>query len=119
MPELPDRLPLFTVDVWFEGDRAVVAASGELDIATVGAVRSAFDELRSVGWPSIVADLRGLTFIDSQGLSLLVGLDLDAKEAGWSFAIIDGAPAVRRLLEITKLTTYFDYAEIPDGSSAA
>jgi anti-anti-sigma regulatory factor len=50
---------------------------------------------------------------------LLVGLDLDAKEAGWSFAIIDGAPAVRRLLEITKLTTYFDYAEIPDGSSAA
>jgi anti-anti-sigma factor len=120
------RLPTFdapfTVTVRFDGQRAFVAAEGELDLATVGALRSAFDELRGIGWPSIVADLRGLTFIDSQGLSLLVRLDLDAKEDGWRFAILDGSPAVRRLLEVARLTTYFDYAEAPptdaDGPGA-
>jgi anti-anti-sigma factor len=113
MPEPPDSFTSpFAVDVRTDGSRAVVAAAGELDIATVGAVRSAFDELRSAGWREIVADLRGLTFIDSQGLTLLVQLHHDAKANDWSFAIVDGAPAVRRLLEVTELTSYFDHAEV-------
>jgi anti-sigma B factor antagonist len=112
MDEHPDTFsPQFAVDVRFDGSRAVVAAEGELDIATVGAVRSAFAHLRSVAWPEIVADLRGLAFIDSQGLSLLLELHADAKADGWSFAIVDGAPAVRRLLDVTELTGYFEHAE--------
>jgi anti-sigma B factor antagonist len=113
MPELPDRLALFAVNVRFDGARAVVAVDGELDIAAVAQVNWAFGELRSVGWPEIIADLRGLTFIDSEGMQLLVRLEIDARENGWSFAIIDGAPAVRRALKLTNLTAYFTYADAP------
>jgi anti-sigma B factor antagonist len=113
MPEPPDRLITFALDVRFDGARAVVAVAGELDIAAVAPVNSAFGELRSVGWPEIIADLRGLTFIDSEGLQLLVRLEIDARENGWSFAIVDGAPAVRRLLALTNLTAYFTHADAP------
>ena len=113
MSGLPAPEAFFAVTVRFDGQRAFVAAEGELDIATVGELGAAFDELRDLGWPSIVADLRGLTFIDSQGLSLLVRSHLDAKATGWTFAIVDGAPAVRRLLEVARMTTYFEYAEVP------
>jgi anti-sigma B factor antagonist len=107
-----------TVTVRFDGQhRAWVAAEGEMDLATVAAVWAAFNDLRLVAWPTIVADLRGITSIDSEGLNLLVRLHRDSKANGWSFAIIDGAPAVRRLLEVTKLATYFDYAEVPDDGS--
>jgi anti-anti-sigma factor len=106
----PD-IPL-TVTVRFDGPRAVIAAQGELDMATVGAVRSAFDELRSTDWPTIVADLRGLTFIDSRGLCLLLELTLDARENDWAFAIVDGCTPVRELLAATGLTTYFDRADV-------
>src|SRR3954454_22404786 len=112
MPEPPDRLITFALDVRFDGARAVVAVAGALHIAAVAPVNSAFGELRSVGWPEIIADLRGLTFIDSEGLQLLVRLEIDARENGWSFAIVDGAPAVR-MLELTNLTAHFTYADAP------
>jgi anti-anti-sigma factor len=98
----------FSVTVRVDGQRAVVAVEGELDMATVGAVRSAFDEMRSMGQATIVADLRGLTFIDSRGLCLLLELNRDARQNQWSFAIVDGCRPVREMLATTQLTTYFD-----------
>jgi anti-anti-sigma factor len=99
------------VEVRSDRRRAVVSLLGELDLATVSRARSAFDELRAAGWPEVVADLRGLTFIDSQGLQLLVTLEYDARENGWSFAIVDDSQPVRRMLELTELTTFFEAAE--------
>jgi anti-anti-sigma factor len=92
---------------WPDRDRVIVAVSGELDIASVGALQEALDELRSAGWESIVLDLRELTFIDSTGLSLLLHADHAARRPGAQFAIIDGSPPVARLLEIVGLSDHF------------
>ncbi len=112
MSGLPDSDSPLTVAVRFDGRRAVVVTRGELDVATVGALRLAFEKLRTLGWPTIVADLRGLTFIDSRGLCLLLELERDARQNGWAFAIVDGCPPVRRVLAMAKLTTHFDRAEL-------
>ncbi len=81
-------------------------------MATMPALRAAFDELRSVHWPRIVADLRGLTFIDSRGLCALLKLELDARENGWVLTIVDDSAVVRHLLETTGLASHFKRAEI-------
>jgi anti-sigma B factor antagonist len=60
-------------------DRVIVGVSGELDIASVGALQTALEELRGTGWSSIVIDLRELTFIDSSGLALLLHEDRVAR----------------------------------------
>ena len=70
--------------------RVIVAVSGELDIATVGVVQAALDELYAVGWKSVVFDLRELSFIDSMGLSLLLEAERTAQRSGAAFAIVDG-----------------------------
>jgi anti-sigma B factor antagonist len=101
----------FGMSVRSDGQRAVVAVEGELDMAVVGRVQARFDDLVVASCPDIVADLRGLTFLDSEGLRLLVRLAVDARKSGWRFAIVDGSPVVRRKLEITGLTSYFHYAE--------
>ena len=93
-------------------DRVIVAVSGELDIASVRALKEALDELRDSGWNSVVVDLRGLTFIDSSGLSLLLNAQRVARREHAAFAIVDGSPAVARLLEIAGLENHFNRARL-------
>lgn len=82
------------------GNPSVVTPVGELDMVTVdeleGALRQAFD----CGCRELVLDLRGLSFLDSQGLHLIQRWNSLAERSGITFAVIQGRPAVRRLFEI-------------------
>jgi anti-sigma B factor antagonist len=102
----------FDVRTWPDRERVILAVSGELDLASVGAVRAALDELLAAGWESIVLDLRALTFIDSTGLSLLLESERAARHADAAFAIVDGSPAVARLLELVGLGDHFRRARV-------
>ena len=83
-------------------DRTIVrvAAHGELDGATRGVLAAQLDELWETGWTDVVADLRGLTFMDSSGVHLLVEHHRRALESGARFSIIDGPAPVARVLEL-------------------
>jgi anti-anti-sigma factor len=93
-------------------DRVVVEVRGELDMASVDALREALDELRGAGWNSVVLDLRELTFIDSSGLALLLHAERLARRTEAAFAIVDGSPALARLLEIVGLEHHFARARV-------
>lgn len=56
----------------------------------------------------IELDLRGVTFIDSSGLGVLVRLRKEAAEKGKSLSLVNVSPATHRLLEITGLHSAFD-----------
>ena len=98
---------LFTLEIRPEDDVTVVVVTGELDIATAPRVRDAVFRLRADGCEAMVLDLRQLTFLDSQGLALLVQLDRDARSQAWDFVIADGSPPLSRLLKIVGLEDHF------------
>src|SRR4051794_37749088 len=102
----------FQVRTWPDRTRVIVACKGELDVSTVGAVRAAPDQLRTSGWRAVVLDVRDLTFIDSSGLSVLLEADRIAHEDGTAFAIVDGSPAVARLLELVGLSDHFARTQV-------
>jgi anti-anti-sigma factor len=58
-----------------------------------------------------VIDLRGLRFMDSTGLRLLVRLDAEARSDGFSFSIIDADGPVRCLLDLTQMRDRFQQAD--------
>jgi anti-sigma B factor antagonist len=94
--------PPFEIDVTDEpGGRKRVTVSGELDIATVPDLRARLRrtarETREV-W----LDLSEVTFIDSSGLSLLVGIDAESRADGFGFALEPG-PVVLKLIELCDL----------------
>ena len=84
------------------GDTDVVAPSGAIDIATAPAVRRAL--IATVGGRRLVLDLRGVEFMDSSGLQLLVQEHRRARERGGTFAITQGCTQVQRLLDLAGLT---------------
>src|SRR3954464_15803070 len=102
----------FEVWTWPDRARVIVSVRGELDIESVAQLRTTLDELSAAGWENVVLDVRELTFIDSMGLPLLLEADRTARRTGRSFAIVDGSPAVARLLEVVGLTEHFTRAEV-------
>jgi anti-sigma B factor antagonist len=83
-----------------ERDVVRVCPRGEVDLDTVGAVRSQLDELVGAGFTRVVLDLRGTTFIDSTGLRLALDAHAASAADGWEFGIIPGPPNVQRAFEI-------------------
>jgi anti-sigma B factor antagonist len=104
------------VDVEVETERRDgglrVALSGDLDVASAGSVEQRLVELEGPDAPSdLVLDLRGLSFIDSTGLSLLINADSRARKAGRRVTIVSGRGAPRRLLATTGLIGRLDVVE--------
>jgi anti-sigma B factor antagonist len=86
------------------GDCAVVRVSGEIDVSTAPDLR---DVLSHPGTDHLVVDLRGVAFLDSTGLGVLVGALKRLQKRGGSLKIVTDRGRVRRLFELTKLTTAF------------
>lgn len=79
----------------------MVAVSGELDVASSQVLERELEKLQ--GAALIVVDLRGLSFIDSTGLGVLVRAHQAAEEQGRRFGLVRGNGQVNRLLSLTGL----------------
>ena len=89
-----------TVDQLTDPDgTARIVVAGELDLAAVPTLRGVRDALRRQG-RSTILDLRGLTFMDSSGLRVLIEAGTQ-HEAGWGVRLLlPEAGPVRRLIAI-------------------
>jgi anti-anti-sigma factor len=108
---LPKR-PEFEVTVSTEDGVRVVAVSGELDLDTMGELNEALaiDD----GLPSTtVIDLRGLTFVDSSGVSGILTAARRAHDAGARLVCVPGPPQIRRVFEMTGVDTVIDWVDDP------
>lgn len=103
----------FRCDVRADGDRVWLSAVGELDLDTVEHLRRALAAARGRGYRRVVLDLRGLEFIDSTGLRLMIECDAEARTDGFEFAIVPGSEAVRRLFRVTGMEGHFAEADPP------
>jgi anti-anti-sigma factor len=83
---------------------AVVHLKGELDIATVDDLRDNLRTARQSYGDHVILDLTDLDFMDSQGLSVIVGCHKTVTAAGGGLALVAPRPIVRRTLEITGLS---------------
>jgi anti-sigma B factor antagonist len=81
-----------------------VAFTGELDIAGAQEAEEAVRQAETGGGGrALTIDLRGLTFMDSTGLRLLVAADRRAQQDGRTLRIVRGPDAIQRVLELTGL----------------
>jgi anti-sigma B factor antagonist len=93
----------FSVDVRPHRDVVRVCPSGEVDLATVATIQARVDELTAAGFRRLVLDLRGVTFLDSTGLRLVLELEASARAEGWHLTLVEGPPEVQRVFELAGL----------------
>ena len=58
--------------------------------------------------------MRGLEFMDSSGLRLVVVADMRAREAGRRFSLVRGDETVHRVFEITRMSDRLDFVDGPE-----
>lgn len=94
-----------------ERDAVRVCPVGELDMATVGSLGGQIQDVRRAGFRHVILDLRKLRFMDAAGLSLILALDAEARQDGFSIALVPGPPAVQRVFEVTRTTGRLGFIE--------
>ena len=88
-----------------EGDGVRVSLSGELDLATADKADEAIRQAEESDAREIVVDLTELRFLDSTGLSVLLGAYTRNREAGRRLTFVPSEhEAGTRLLAITDTT---------------
>lgn len=109
MDDAPDLLRI-THEV-VDGGRSVrLHMVGEIDMATVPHVEEALASALEDGSDQVVLDLSGVEFMDSSGLNALILARNVLDERSVRLVIAGLSDQVRRLFEISGLTTVFTFA---------
>lgn len=109
--------PPFAVTASVDESRrvALVSVVGAIDYYTVGQLREQIVELMSVeGWDRMVLDLRGISFIDSAGLGVVVGTLKRARSLGKDLILAVTSSRVLRVFEIVELHRLFLIVDDPN-----
>lgn len=100
----------FSVSVSTEGERAVVALRGELDLSGVDRAREAIEQAEA-GTTLVVLDLSQLDFMDSTGLEVVLRAARRAHDSGRRLIVQRPSRYVKRLLELTAIDQSLDIVE--------
>ena len=85
---------------------------GELDLDTMGDLNEALAADNGLLTTTVV-DLRGLTFIDSSGVSGVLAAARRARDAGARLVCVPGPPPIRRVFELTGVDTVIEWVDRP------
>lgn len=95
-----------------DNNRYVISVKGEIDIYSAPSFKeSLYQSISDVG-QDIVLDCSDLTYIDSMGLGILVGVLKRVKEKGNNMIIRNPRSTVRKLFRITGLDKAFVIEEV-------
>jgi anti-anti-sigma factor len=108
----PDQVELTIAD---DRGRHVLHVAGEIDLATVAALRHAIDQLLSSADGSAVIDLSDVTFMDCQGIAALFEAAGRAHATGVGLSAV-ASPACERLIGLTGLRAELDFYDRADGA---
>ncbi|HWJ62466.1 MAG TPA: STAS domain-containing protein [Acidimicrobiales bacterium] len=96
--------PHFNVQIDSGTEPLRVVAEGELDAASAATLAGALEQL-PVGGTGVALDLSGVSFIDSSGLRVIAAQVQRSEAAGTAFSVSAASDAVRRIFEMTGLTS--------------
>jgi anti-sigma B factor antagonist len=98
-----------------ENDALVLYIRGELDAATVEAIRDSLDRVATARHRSVIVDLSGLRVIDSSGIGSIVSLYKRVRAYGGQVAVRGAKDQPLAIFKLLKL----DRVLAPEEAAAA
>ena len=102
-----------TVELGTDGSGSwpVVSVAGEVDIQTSPLLERQLQSVLDQGHTSVLVDLGQVSFLDSTGLSALIGGLRHCQAQGGELRLLSPRPNVRKVLEVTGLIDTFHVAD--------
>ncbi|HSH23414.1 MAG TPA: STAS domain-containing protein [Acidimicrobiales bacterium] len=102
-----EGIPAFAADTNVDGARIMMVLRGEIDAYTAPRLEDAVSALGDVAGRHLVVDLSGVGFVDSTGLSALVGSLGRVRTAGGVVSLREVPRQLAKLFEITGISRLF------------
>ncbi|MFJ7246811.1 STAS domain-containing protein [Kitasatospora sp. NPDC098652] len=99
------------------GSRTRATVCGEIDLDVADGLGETLERALHASDAGLELDLSAVTFCDSAGLNLLVGLRRSAHRSNRTLTISAASSRVERLLEITETNSLFTPEEVGEGRS--
>lgn len=96
------------------GDEHFVRLFGAFDITGFKQVDEELGRIQADGRPTVTLDLRGLTFIDSSGIRVILRADARARALGKRLRLTAGPERVHKVFQITRLDDQLEFVELED-----
>lgn len=97
-----------------EGDRAVIALTGDIDRTADPVLADAYREAGDV--QAVVLDFGDVAYINSTGIAVIVGLLARVRAEGRSLVARGLSPHYRRIFEITRLSDFMELEDEEEGT---
>ena len=101
----------FTCELELKDGRAVVRPAGEVDIGTGRTVQKRLRDATASGADEVVLDLRGVDFIGSTGLRIVLAWAAEARRDGLSFSIVRGPRPIQRVFDLTGVSDRLPFVD--------
>jgi len=109
----------FAVEQRVDNGVNIVKVSGEIDVFSSPRLREMLLDVIDKGPLRLVVDLSDVTFLDSTGLGVLVGIYHRLRARNGSMSFVGANDRVRRVFHITQLTKIFSLYDTLEEALAA
>ena len=89
------------------GDVEVLFISGEIDLYNAPEIKKIMHMLIGEGKLKVAVDFNEVTYIDSSGIGAMISSMSNLKKNGGALVIMNLHHSVRKVFELTKLTSFF------------
>ena len=107
---------LFEASIRIEGDAVIIDLHGEINAFAEEALNSAYNEAASQGESNIILNFKGVDYINSTGIALIVGLMAQARKSSRHLLTYGLSDHYVEIFRITRLSDFI--AIFPDEQSA-
>lgn len=109
----------FSIEEHNPAGASVLTVVGELDLRTSPELEQRLSHAFDAGAELVILDLRGIEFMDSTGLRVLLSAHQRAHDTGRRFALVRGADQVERVLTLTGVRDILTVVDAPEELLAA
>ena len=101
------------------GDVVILDISGEIDLYNAPEIIDIVNKLIDQKKYSVVINLKEVTYIDSSGIGALISSLSNLKKYHGGLKIINVFASVKKVFELTKLTSFFEIYDSEDDAVKA
>ncbi len=99
-----------------KGEVVILDISGEIDLYNAPEIKDIINKLIEQKRYNVVINLKDVTYIDSSGIGALISSLSNLKKYQGGLKIINVFASVRKVFELTKLTSFFDIYDNEEDS---
>lgn len=107
------------IDSKEENDVVIFAIQGQIDLYHAPELKEKIQEAIERGKNKVIINLEGVSYIDSSGIGALISSHSISKKQQGTFRICHVSGSVRKVFELTKLTTFFNVDDTQADSLSA